>query len=418
MSHWTKTLLLASLFCASAQAEISVTWDSTTRQFATSGVYARVKKLSSGNLALVYSRSAAVRIRTSTDGGATWGVEREVARDSGYDDTNAEMLELSNGWLVYGWNGRPTAVASPGVTPPYFIGTVISRDGGLTWGDKTRAYTAGNTSATGCWEPVFLQLPSGELQLYFANEAPYTTNNDQEIGMLRSQDSGRTWGNYGALSHRAGYRDGMPSPLYLKGGKGVAMSIEDDGVSGYFKPVIIHAPPGDNWSSGTVGGQDARRAHALAAGNRLPSNVYAGAPYLVQLPAGVTLLSVQSTEGRTISGEVHLRSVMKVYAGNDSAADFSNPTTPFPDIPATGNGLWNALTVLNDSMVMAVSSVNHGSGNPGSNGIWTVIGRISGIAPVATSPFTSKSARAPARIAPRASVPSFSGFDPIGRSVP
>ena len=41
---------------------------------------------------------------------------------------------------------------------------------------------------------VKVELPGGELQLYFANETPYPgANTDQEIGMLHSLDHGASW---------------------------------------------------------------------------------------------------------------------------------------------------------------------------------------------------------------------------------
>ena len=57
---------------------------------------------------------------------------------------------------------------------------------------------------------LFFQLPNGEVQVYFANEGPYTHSNEQEISMMTSVDNGKTWGGYKTVCFRAGSRDGMP----------------------------------------------------------------------------------------------------------------------------------------------------------------------------------------------------------------
>ncbi len=361
-------LLAALCLClcySAAAADSALTWPAEQRKFACAGTYARVKLLADNRLALVYSRGADVCIRFSEGTTAVWGTEAVVARTAGYGNTNAELVELANGWLIYAWNGRPTGGGA------YFIASKRSRDGGNTWGEESRVYTAGTESGTGCWEPAFLLLPSGELQVYFANESPYPVGGDQEIGMLHSQDSGLTWKQYTKVSHRAGARDGMPVPLRLKDGT-VAVAIEDNGLDGDFKPAILHAEADAGWTGGPVAGEDDRRFAAFAPSAKPPTKVYAGAPYLARLPSGMTLLSVQSNEGRTATTARTDESVMQVYLGGADAQGFATRSTPFPDIPAGGSGLWNSLTVLDDSTVMAVSSLR----GMGKDGIWTAIGKV------------------------------------------
>ena len=360
-----RVLLLAALLGQNALAALSLTWPGAERRFACAGTYARAKTLSDGRLALVYSRGADACLRISGDQGLTWGAEVVVARTAGYGNTNAELVQLASGWLVYAWNGRPNAGG------PYLISSKRSRDGGVTWGEEARVYAAGAESGTGCWEPAFLLLPSGELQVYFANEAPYVAGGDQEIGMLRSHDSGLTWQQYTAVSHRVNARDGMPVPVRLQNGT-IAVAIEDNGLDGDFKPAILHAEADAGWTGGPVSGDDDRRFAAFTTAPRPASAVYMGAPYLVRFPSGETLLSVQSNEGRPVSAERTDQAVMQVYSGDASAGGFGGRSTPFPDIPVGGSGLWNSLLVLNDSTVMAVSSVR----GMGTDGIWTAVGKV------------------------------------------
>lgn len=358
--------LLCAALLSAALAAPRMEWDASTRKFACAGTYARVKRLSDGNLALVYSRGANVCIRFRD--GTTWGPETVVASAQGYGYTNAELAEVGDGRLIYAWNGRPNA-ASAGKA--WFIATKASQDGGKTWSSEARAYTAGMVSGEGCWEPALLQLPDGPLQLYFANEGPYPGNADQEIGMLTSTDAGRTWGGYRAVSHRAGHRDGMPVPVHLGAGKGIVVAIEDNGIEGAFKPALLRTGPGGEWDR-TVAGEDPRRSLAVKGTLRPTAAVYAGAPYFVRLPGGVQVLSCQSTEGRVPAADPVANSIMQVYAA-DANGDFAARTTPFP-VPEGGQGVWNSLAVLDDSTVLAVSAVR----GMGMDGIWTVTGRVRG----------------------------------------
>ena len=349
---------------------ICIVWDDAQREFVCSGTYARAKLLANNQLVLVYSARSSVYFRSRNEQGNVWSTAVEVARDDQgiYNYTNAELLELQNGTLIYTWNARPRV---DGVDP-YKIMIKRSDDGGATWSGEQTLYEAGTLFGDGCWEPAFLQLPIGEVQIYFANEAPYTTSNEQEISLLRSFDNGLTWSNAEKISFRTGSRDGMPVPVNLQNGKGIALAIEDNGIDGTFKPVIVHSSIADNWLSGYVSGDSSRRWHALRSDCRLPADTYVGAPYLIQLHSGETLLSVQSAERRNPEN-THRRANMQIYIGTDEAKDFSQKSTPFPSLPDGGSALWSSLCQTSDTTVMAVSSL---SGLPNQNGVWTVTGHI------------------------------------------
>jgi hypothetical protein len=42
-------------------------------------------------------------------------------------------------------------------------------------------YSGGSEWSIGCWKPAALQLPSREIQVFFAGEAPYRESDKQEI---------------------------------------------------------------------------------------------------------------------------------------------------------------------------------------------------------------------------------------------
>lgn len=348
---------------------VRISWNYAKQEYVGPGVYARVKVLSDNNLALVYSAGGSVLMSKRAMGTTTWSTAQKVATDptGAYDYTNAEMIELHNGTLIYAWNARPVN----GSGAPYKIMVKYSYDGGRTWDDETDLYVAGTVAEDGCWEPAMLQLPTGEIQLFFANEHEVAVR-FQNISMMRSTDNGATWSAPEVIAYRAGSRDGMPVPVYLQDEKGIAVAIEDPGLNGTFKPVILHTSVADNWHSGTIAGNSPERWSALLGAEQLAANVYAGAPYLMQLPSGETVLSIQSGEGRGIVNNED-NALMQVYIGNDQAKDFSRKSTPFPSVPDNARVLWNSLTLLPDHSVMAVSSISRQSEK---NGVWLNTGTL------------------------------------------
>ena len=363
--HLIKVAAVVIVAATSAGCErpVEITWDASSLHRVTGGVYARVKVLSDGRLALVYSAGPAVCMRTSVDGGDSWSEASEIARDQRYNYTNSELLELHGGRLLYLWNARPRTAGEC----EYKIMGAVSDDGGATWRVQD-IFRAGCRPSEGCWEPVALQFEDGHIELYFADESPYDTTSEQQITMMRSDDDAETWGEPQCVSFRQGTRDGMPVPIYLPHRDEVVVAIEDNGLAGRFKPVTVRTS--EDWRDGCVTGSSPRRRSALKADEQLHDTIYAGAPYLIRLRDGRTLLSVQSTEGRHGTNECYAN--MQVYAGDRNAENFSHRTTPYPDLPWEGNALWNSLCQTDDNTVMAVMSV----GGVENGGIWTVKGRL------------------------------------------
>ncbi|MCK5819872.1 MAG: exo-alpha-sialidase [Psychromonas sp.] len=348
-----------------------INWDKNTVKFITAGAYSRIIKLADDQLGLVYNNGTKINYRISSDNGDTWSKEVTLA-DGGskYTYTNAAFIKLYDGTLLYGYNARPN---KDGGADNYQIRVLISHDNGKTWPVEKVVYSGGNVGTLGVWEPAFLQLPSGELQLYFANESLYPKSNDQQITLIRSFDQGNTWTAGEAVSYRAESRDGMPVPILLNDKSSIVFSIEDNGFDGKFKPTTIRTSLSDNWSSGFVDGASKKRDRALTKNSQLPSKNYGGAPFLVQLPEGETLLSIQSSQWRNHGMAT---SVMRVYIGDSQAKNFSSMSTPFTSdlIKPNGSALWNSLTVLNKSTVIATSTITPGNSKP--TGIYTVKGTV------------------------------------------
>lgn len=339
-----------------------IMWDQTTLVLVQSGGgYGRMVRLPNQEILCSYTRGPSAYVRRSRDEGRTWQLETKVADFTFGNVANPELLVLQNGWILLSYNERPT----DGIHP-YTIRIGFSKDNGNTWGGYQLVYQAGTVPESGCWEPTQVQIPSGEIQLFFSNEKPYPTTNEQEITLVRSFDNGANWSAPQTVSYRAGSRDGMPVPLILAGQTGIVLSIEDNGLSGTFKPAIIYTSLADNWTQLYADGNSTRRWAALQ--TPLPSAVYAGAPYIRQFPTGETVLSVQSGEGRASPGTLDY-SQMVVYIGDASARNFTNKSVPF-SVPPTSNGLWNSLFIKNATTVTAISQIT----TNGVQGLWAIDG--------------------------------------------
>ncbi|MBT3268367.1 exo-alpha-sialidase [Candidatus Poribacteria bacterium] len=316
------------------------------------GVYGRMARTVSGALVCVHEWHGDIWLsRLGADG---WTLGAQVAAYEHGPAANPEIVVAPDGRLLCAYNERPR----DGVHP-FAIAITSSSDDGHTWTAPRHVYRAGARWESGCWEPAMLATPSGEIQLFFANEHPYPDTREQEIALCRSLDGGATWTPPTAVIFRSGHRDGMPVPLALRDDSGTVVAIEDDGIDGILKPSVVFSPDPANWSGAPVGGDSPHRWPALR--DPLPASTYAGAPYLRQLLDGTTILSVQSDE--ITPGEPR----MTVYVGDDRARDFVDPTQPFD-----GPSRWNALFVHADDTITAVSTTEIG----GVAGLWAIDGRL------------------------------------------
>ena len=354
---------------------LSIVWDNATlqkiaplqnRNIGYCG-YPRMVQLFDNSLLCVYEISGGIiESIKSFDTGKTWTIPKIIATGSnGINCTVPEILELKDHSLLASYNLRPAVYDAS----KYFgISTKKSYDGGVAWQDERLLYQAGAAFEDGCWEPSQLQLPSGEIQLYFSNEGIYTNSNEQNISLLRSFDNGLSWTTKPEIvSFSAGKRDGMPVPIFLKEKNEILFSIEDNS-AGQFSPSVIRNNLSDNWKTLANAGSPSRTS-ALAM--PLPNTIYAGAPYLKQLQTGETVLSYQSTEGRNSQWDL---SCMNVVVGDVDGKNFRNKSIPF-DVPLSKRGLWNSLCVLSDNTVIALTSSNAYSTNNETE-VWMIKGKV------------------------------------------
>lgn len=343
--------LFSAILVAQAAALPHLEWDaSTLRLLLPGGGYGRIHPLANGSLLASAERQRTCVVLRSNDDGRTWTAPVTVATFAHGIAANPELCPLRDGRVLLLWNERPVPDNGP---HPYTIRMSSSSDGGITWIPCAEPiYPAGTTMAAACWEPAAIQMPDGNIRLFFAHELP----GQQEIATMVSQDGGLTWSEPRQASLRPNRRDGMPVPCLLQDGT-LALSVEDNGVLPAtkgrhppFRPSIVLPDRQQRWT-------------ALCEPPAETVNV--AAPYLVRLPTGETLLSVQSNE------DEHRRHRMAVYVGNENAQDFRNRSLPF-GLPPQTNGEWNSLCVLDADTVIALSTTTI----EGQRGLWSIRGHV------------------------------------------
>lgn len=298
-------------------------WDARTPvTIFNGGGYGRLIELSDGRL-MACCESGGIKVSFSTNQGRTWSSPTLIAPNTNNTPNCVpDLVQLSDGTILVAYNPRP----SEPFTEDRRFGIRLRRstNGGRTWSNEIFVYDADYTFENGCWEPSFLELPSGELQLYFADESPYMTTGEQQISLCRSFDGGLTWTAPQRISYRSGSRDGMPVPVLLSDKRNIVVAIEDNGWSGVgdFVPTTVRTPLSNNWKNNSFVNGTSTMRHRSINHDYCPV-CKGGAPYLRVLPNGETVLSHQSTYG---DGD---NMKMYVYVGNKQAKDFKAMSRPF-----------------------------------------------------------------------------------------
>lgn len=327
--------------------------------------YARMLELQDQSWLCIYEADGHVVSVKSNDKGGTWTKPVMVAAKTNAVNMAApDLLALKDQSILAMYNPRPFLTGED-----FYFSIKIKRseDGGFTWKDERLLYQADNKFENGCWEPSAIQLPNGEIQLFFANEDFYRDSEEQNISLLKSYDNGLSWSKEPlVISFRENSRDGMPVPLLLHGSDSIAVAIEDNGNKN-FKPYIIKNSINQDWQR-TVTADSKYRSYALK--ETLADSIYAGAPYLRQLKSGETILAYQGTEGRTNKMRY---AEMKVTIGDEQASNFGNKSVPF-EIPGDKYALWNSMMIADDDTIVAITSTN--AFGDGRTEVWMIKGRL------------------------------------------
>lgn len=335
-------------------------WDTDTKKtLFSSGNYARMIQLQDGRL-MVAAENGGIKVIYSSDGGKSWTPSELIASNpANVSECVPDLLQLADGTIIVGYNPRPHSPYSE--DRRFGIRCRRSTDNGATWSDEIFIFDARHIFNDGCWEPSFLELPSGELQCYFANENDFTTTGEQCISMCRSFDKGLTWGAPVRVSYRQWSRDGMPVPILTPDGKEIVVIIEDNGWPGSsgFIATTVRCPIEENWTGVPVDGGSTRRSKIFAVAP--PAGHAAGAPYLRVLPSGETVASYQGNDNRSTTDMERMN--MSVLVGDEQARNFKGLTQPF-NISEEYHSLWNSVAVVDTGTVVALGSIGQpNSGN-------------------------------------------------------
>ena len=226
----------------------------------------------------------------------------------------------------------------------------ISSDGGKTWGEEQVIYKGSN------WEPQILQLPTGEIQVYFTHGGP-KIQPQMEAGIptsemvpssgtaiIRSYNNGKTWDPYVMeppyAAHRVSqqythtdkgiqvFTDQMPCAILLNNTKTIALALESKFVrNGKDVLYITMAYNDDNWAVG-LGLDEEGPADKQ-------ENMWSGAaPYLRQFPSGETILSYNQKR-------------FQIRLGDSLARQFGDPL-----FPLRGTGRWGSLELIQSHIVV------------------------------------------------------------------
>lgn len=336
-------------------------WDiSSKKMLFTSGTYARIIELNDGRLLAVAESGGGISIAWSENRGESWSpAERIVQNASQLPYAVPDVIQLKNGDIVVGFNPRPSQPYSP--DRRFGIRCVRSTDNGKTWSAPIFIYDAMHEGNRGCWEPCFLELPSGELQCYFANEKNFPNNNDQEISMCRSFDGGLSWGEEVRISYSIGSRDGMPVPILTEKNE-IVVIIEDNGWGSYggFRATTVRCPLEDNWSN-WVPRNSVNRQMVFA--NADDKAYVSAAPYIRKFGTDETIVSWQGDRGsrKGLGENFH---EMSVGVGDANGYNVKAIVSPF-GLPTNQSGKWNSVTALDDGTIFAMSSI----GEPGKGSV-------------------------------------------------
>lgn len=314
------------------------------------GGYGRLIELQDGRL-MACCESGGIKVCFSSNKGRTWTSPTLIAPNSNNTPNCVpDLVQLSDGTILVAYNPRPS---KPYTSDRHFgIRLRRSTTNGRTWSEEIFVFDADTIFDNGCWEPSFLELPSGELQLYFADESPYTNSGEQQISLCRSFDGGLTWTEPQRISFRSGYRDGMPVPVLLADKKNIVVAIEDNGWSGVgdFVPTTVRNPLSSNWKNNAYINATSSYRNRSINYDYCPL-AKGGAPYLRVLPSGETVLSHQSTYGEGDNMKMY------VYVGNKQAKDFKAMSKPFQQ-GTTKGCWWNSLAVIDTGIVVAVGGLD------------------------------------------------------------
>lgn len=377
-----RLIIIAGLFLAACSAEarqkpklpeIVFEWDAPI--ILGRGGYTRVLRLSDERLMCSYTHYGNGYACYSLDNGYSWGEPSIIMNKYEWSNENGStvvgmhnpetmQLSTSNPYypkrIFYIVNLRPSDKKSS--VHPYGIAYVTSDDNGETWSSIKTIFLSEQWDKDvlkGCWEPYLMELPDGNIQMYFADETPYYKQGDkyQNISVMESSDGGDTWSEPRIVCYTPMFRDGMPVTMIYNGK--IYLSIESNHVNVRLRPQILYTSLEDNWKE-TVGEYSKYRFNPFLVSRDSPDFV-SGAPYLVQTK-NFFVLSYQTSENADI--KIRTQRIMEVQAclksemKKDKFHTMRGASRPIDVDPRSSHVMWNSLSPLSGDEIMACCQYN------------------------------------------------------------
>jgi len=276
--------------------------------------YIRLKQRQDGGFILLYNdeKNGLSAHCISSDDGITWGNKVTVFKNTStrlYANPDAIVLQNGDILACVAWRIKDKYITD---NSQGGIETSRSTDGGKTW-SKPQVVHTGLT-----WEPYFLQLSSGEIQLYWTNTTRYNlpngNNTSTGTAIIRSYDNGYTWSSdpkkpYDAqiISQQATefydnvqfYTDQMPVAVELLDGT-IALAMESRLNRENGSCRITMAYSDDNWKT-------ALAVDEVGPKDKKENFIKGSAPYLRQFLSGETVLAYVDRGYKVLLGDAKAR---------------------------------------------------------------------------------------------------------------
>lgn len=347
-------LLLVMMSCSKSVSGTEINWSAP--RTVCSGGYGRMHPLQDGSLMLTYSLSGNSYARISQDGGSTWGSPVLIMEAFDHDGvlvrcSNPEFVQLSAkhpshpGRILFVSNLRPADKKS--TVHPFAIAISVSDDGGLNWSERQTIYAPplwDEDVSKGAWEPFPMELPNGNIQVYFTDNTPYYSTGDtrgNNISWVESSDGGDSWGEARIVCHTPGGWDGMPVVTTLEDRYYLAVEHKDERGSNIAMEIKVR----------TTGPDFAWNGESFIVGH---SGYYCGAPYIIRTE-NYFVVSCQSAKGSdTPLADTH--SIPAVWYGKEMS-ELEEAGKPVNIDQTQYSGLWNSMCPLGgDSFYLVTQS--------------------------------------------------------------
>lgn len=326
------------------------------------GVYGRVRRLKDGRFMAAYSLHGDLIVAFSEKGRwDVWGEPKVAARHfvCGKEDDrirvmldNAEFAQLDDGEIVLATNLRPEGWRHD--VHPCAIGIVASKDGGHTWSPlkiihAPKADVPVDGKPHGCYEPFILSLGGRRMQIFFADETPYSKAGCkwQNISYVESRDGGLSWSAPAIAAYTHRRRDGMPVVADI--GPWRYLAIEANPGKTCLHPQIVMISRDGDW-------RNAVRFEPLA--NPPDWRKYCGgAPYIAGTDNYILLSWQEDRFPQKGPMEVRIAAVPKSAVGADGRFSGMRTFTIPPHISSVKKSLlWNSVCHAGGDSFLLVSS--------------------------------------------------------------